>query len=73
MKDIKALDPSTVQITLSAPDVSFLAAMVARNFAVLDSKTLIAQGGTDAADAAKTDKATAYLNANSAGTGPYTS
>ncbi len=71
MKDIKALNPSTVQITLSAPDVSFLGAMVGPQFAVLDSKTVIAHGGTDAADAAKTDTATAYLDANSAGTGPY--
>lgn len=68
---IKALDPSTVQITLSGPNVSFLAQMVSPNFAVLDSKTVMAQGGTDAADAAKTDKATTYLDANSAGTGPY--
>ncbi len=72
MKDITAVDPSTVQITLSAPDVSFLAAMVGPQFAVLDSKTVMAHGGTDAADAAKTDTATAYLDANSAGTGPYT-
>jgi len=71
MKSITAIDPSTVQITLSAPDVSFLAAMTAPNFGVLDSKTVIAHGGTDAANAAKTDTATAYLNANSAGTGPY--
>src|SRR5208283_879840 len=71
MKSIKALDPSTVQITLSAPDVSFLAAMTSPNFGILDSKTVIAQGGSDAADAAKVDTATTYLNANSAGTGPY--
>lgn len=71
MKDITALDPGTVQITLKAPDVSFLAAIVGANFAVLDSKTVMAQGGTDAADAAKTDKAKSYLDANSPGTGPY--
>src|SRR5579871_2298555 len=71
MKDITAVDPSTVQITLSAPDVSFLAAMTGSNFSVLDSKTVIANGGTDDANAAKTDKAKNYLNANSPGTGPY--
>jgi peptide/nickel transport system substrate-binding protein len=71
MKDIKALDPSTVQITTKTPDVSFLAAMTGPNFAVLDSKTVMANGGTDAADAAKTDKAKAYLESTSAGTGPY--
>jgi peptide/nickel transport system substrate-binding protein len=71
MKDIKALSPSSVQITLKSADVSFLAAMTSPNFAVLDSKTLMAHGGTDAADAAKTDTAKTYLDANSAGTGPY--
>jgi peptide/nickel transport system substrate-binding protein len=71
MKDIRALDPSTVQITLKAPDASFLGAMTTPQFAVLDSRTVLAKGGTDAADAAKTDKATAYLDANSPGTGPY--
>ena len=32
---------------------------------------LIAQGGTDAPDAKEEDKATDWLNENSAGTGPY--
>src|ERR1035437_10374305 len=71
LKDVKALNPSTVQITLSAPDVSFLAAMESPNFAIVDSKLVKQQGGTDGPDAAKTDKATAFLDANAAGTGPY--
>lgn len=71
MKDITALNPSTVRITLKAPDVSFLAAMTGPNFSVLDSKTVMAHGGTDAANAAKADTAKSYLDNNSAGTGPY--
>ncbi len=58
-------------ITLTAPDVSFLAALSSPEFGVLDSKTVIAQGGSSGADAAKTDKATTYLNGTSAGSGPY--
>ena len=61
IKSVVALDPATVQITLKAPDVSFLAVMTGPNFGILDSKTVMANGGTDAADAAKTDKATTYL------------
>jgi peptide/nickel transport system substrate-binding protein len=71
LKDVKAINPSTVRITLSAPDVSFLAAMESPNFAIVDSKLVKQQGGTDGPDAAKTDKATAFLDANAAGTGPY--
>jgi peptide/nickel transport system substrate-binding protein len=71
IKSVTAPDASTVRITLKAPDVSFLAVMVGPNFGVVDSKTVIAQGGTDAANASTADKATTYLNSNSAGSGPY--
>ncbi|MGH2388597.1 MAG: ABC transporter substrate-binding protein [Chloroflexota bacterium] len=70
-KDIRAVDKYTVQISLNAPDVSFLAALADVNFAVLDSKVLIAHGGDDSPNAAKLDKATAYLDGQSIGTGPF--
>lgn len=69
--DIKALDASTVQITLGAPDVSFLAALATPNFGVLDSRLVIAHGGDDSKDAAKKDKATGFLDTQSAGTGAF--
>jgi peptide/nickel transport system substrate-binding protein len=71
IKSVVAVDPATVKITLKAPDVSFLSVMVGPNFGIVDSKTVMANGGTDAANAAKADTATTYLNANSAGSGPY--
>ncbi|MGH3002381.1 MAG: ABC transporter substrate-binding protein [Gaiellaceae bacterium] len=39
---------------------------------IVNSKLVKAHGGTDAANADKTDKAEAFLNSTSAGSGPYT-
>jgi peptide/nickel transport system substrate-binding protein len=71
MKVITALDPSTVRITLRAPDTAFLAALTTPFFSVLDSRLVMSNGATDTPDAAKTDTARAYLDHSSAGTGPY--
>ncbi len=64
---VKASDSKTVVLKLNAPDPAILAKLVFPAFAVTDSKTIKAQGGT--ADA--NDKAEAWLNNNSVGTGPY--
>ncbi|PJF48268.1 MAG: ABC transporter substrate-binding protein [Chloroflexi bacterium] len=69
---IEAPDASTVKITLKEPNAAFLSMLVSPNFAVVDSKVVKEQGGTDADDAKDTDKATDWLDNNSAGTGPYT-
>lgn len=71
VKEIKAVDPTTVQITLKEANAAFLSMLVSPNFAIVDSKAVKAKGGTDAADADKTDKATDWLDQNSAGTGPF--
>jgi peptide/nickel transport system substrate-binding protein len=71
VKDIEVVNDTTVKVTLSAPDASFLAALAAVPTGILDSKTVMAQGGTDADDAKEKDKATEWLNNNSAGSGPY--
>ncbi len=71
VKDIRAVDNYTVQISLAAPDVSFLSALSGTNLAVLDSKLLIAHGGDDSPNAAKLDKAQSFLDSQSAGTGPF--
>lgn len=71
VKDIEVVNDTTVRITLSAPDASFLAALAAIPCGIIDSKTVMAQGGTDADDAKDKDKATEWLNNNSAGSGPY--
>lgn len=72
IQSIETPDDLTVKITLKYPDASFLAALTATNFAVLDSKLVKEHGGQSGPDAAKTDTAEDWLNAHSAGSGPYT-
>ena len=69
--DIRALDRYTVRITLGAPDISFLAALADPNFGVLDSRLVKAHGGDDSPQAATKDKATHFLDGQSAGTGAF--
>jgi len=71
LKSISAVDPYTVKLVSATPDVSLLAAITGPNFGIIDSKAARAQGATDAADAAKADKATTYLNNHSLGSGPF--
>ena len=71
VKDIEVVNDTTVRIILKSPDASFLAALAAVPCGVADSKTLIAKGATDAEDAKDKDKATAWLNNKSEGSGPY--
>ncbi|MDR7551062.1 MAG: ABC transporter substrate-binding protein, partial [Armatimonadota bacterium] len=68
---IEAVDASTVRFTLTEPNAAFLSILTSPNFAVVDSKAVRAHNGTDAANADKADKATDWLDQNSAGTGPY--
>jgi len=68
---VQAVDNYTVRFELKEPNAAFLAILVSPNFAVVDSKVVKEQGGTDAADADQSDKATDWLDQHSAGTGPY--
>jgi len=68
---VDAPDPQTLVITKSASDPAFISKATFGVFAVLDSKTVQAHGGTNAADAATSDTAEQWLNQNSAGTGPF--
>jgi peptide/nickel transport system substrate-binding protein len=68
---VEAVDDATVRITLKEPNAAFLSILTSPNFAVVDAKAVAAHGGTDAAGADKTDKATDWLDQNSAGTGPF--
>ena len=71
MKDVQVVDERTVRIVLAAPDASFLAALAAVPCGIADSKVVMAHGGTDAEDAKDKDKATEWLNNQSAGSGAY--
>lgn len=65
------VDAKTVDIILKDPTQPLLTIIAAPGFPVYDSK-LLEQNGGDASPEAKTkDKATAWLNSNSAGSGAY--
>src|SRR2546428_346298 len=61
----------TVRIELNDPDASFLAALTAGVFSIVDSKTVKAQGGVEAVGADTNDQAEQWFNTSSAGSGPY--
>lgn len=73
MQGLQVVAPSKYVVVVSAgkPDPTLLARMAAPQTGVLNAKVVQAQGGTDAANAASTDKAESYLDTNSAGSGPY--
>ena len=68
---IETPDEKTIILKLAEPDGSFLIKLASNAFCVLDSAVLKENGGTDAEDAASADQARAFLDANSAGSGPY--
>ncbi|HTZ77669.1 MAG TPA: ABC transporter substrate-binding protein [Stellaceae bacterium] len=68
---VEIVDPHTLDIILKAPNEPLLTIIAAPEFVVLERKVVEQHGGTAAADAKDADKATPWLNSNSAGTGPY--
>lgn len=68
---IETPDDSTVVITLKEKDASFLSKLSNNSFCVVDSVLVAQNGGVDTEDAATKDTAKAWLNANSAGSGPF--
>ena len=68
---VETPDPLTVVIKKSDADPAFVSKGSYSVFAVLDSKTVQAHGGTSGPDANTTDQAEQWLNQNSAGTGPF--
>ncbi len=69
--DVQAVDASTVVVTLSETSPAFLSIVAAPAMSIIDSVLVKEKGGTDAADADKTDKAKDWLDQNSAGSGPF--
>jgi peptide/nickel transport system substrate-binding protein len=68
---IEVVDAQTVRIAMADKNQPLLTFFSSVTYAVYDSKTVIAQGGTSGKDAEKADKATTWLDTHSAGTGPY--
>ncbi len=68
---VAVVDPRTVDIFMIEPGEPVLGALASTTNGILERKIVEAQGGTSAVDANTTDKATAWLNDNSAGAGAY--
>jgi len=68
---VTAVDPETLDIELSDPSQPLLTIIAAPEFVAMEKALVTEHGGTAAPDAKETDKATEWLNSNSAGTGPY--
>jgi len=68
---ITADGPETVVMTSAQPNPGLPYILPNPATGTLEQKVVAAQGGTDAADAATKDTAEDWLNANSAGSGPY--
>ena len=71
-ESVTAVDPTTVELKLLAPNAALPSILSSTNFGVMDSKVAQEHGGSAAEDAAETDTLTDWLNeGNSIGTGPY--
>jgi peptide/nickel transport system substrate-binding protein len=68
---ISAPTSMTVRMVLKHPDPATLFILPNPSLSILDSKVVKAHGGSDAPNADKVDTAEPYLNAHSAGSGPY--
>lgn len=68
---VEAIDELTVKVTTSEPLPSFYASAANPSLGIMDSKLVKEHGGTDAEDAATTDKAKEWLDQHSAGSGPF--
>lgn len=68
---IAAQGPETVVFTSSTPNPGLLYILPNPACGALNSKVVMAHGGTDAANASKKDTAQTWLNNNSAGSAPY--
>ncbi len=66
-----AKGPYTVVLTSKTPNPAIPVLVANTSLGIVDSKTVIAHGGSDAANADKVDKAESYVNSHSVGSGPY--
>lgn len=67
VEKVEAIDDYTVVFTLTEADASFLVKLTSNAYCILDSEVVKGQGGSDSGG----DTAKAWLNNNSAGSGPY--
>jgi peptide/nickel transport system substrate-binding protein len=68
---VRAVDPYTVRITTRIPNPAVPYILSHKALGIVNSAVAKQNGATDAANAAKTDKAQAFFDKNSLGSGPY--
>lgn len=68
---VEAPDESTIVLTSAEPNPAIPATVTTPGFAILNSAMVKEAGGTDADDAPEADKADAWFNSHSPGSGPY--
>jgi peptide/nickel transport system substrate-binding protein len=68
---VTAKGPYTVVLTSSTPNPAIPAIVTTPALGIVDQKAVVANGGSDAKNASKTDKAEAFLDKTSEGSGPY--
>jgi peptide/nickel transport system substrate-binding protein len=68
---VSAPDAYTVVLHSASSNSALPQILTTASLAILNSKLVEANGGTDAKDASKTDQAARYFNTHSAGSGPY--
>jgi peptide/nickel transport system substrate-binding protein len=68
----EVVDELTVRVNMVNPDEPLLNILAAPTFVIVDSKAVKEQNGVSEPGADANDKATEWLDQNSAGTGPYT-
>ncbi|MEZ5865733.1 MAG: ABC transporter substrate-binding protein [Geminicoccaceae bacterium] len=68
---VEVVDPLTVKVVMQDKNQPLLNLLVGPTFVIADSKVIQEHGGASGADADTADQATSWLDANSAGTGPY--
>ena len=66
-----AKGPYTVVLHSATPNPAIPVLVANTSLGIVNSKLVKAHGGSDAANASKTDKAESFLNSQSAGSGPY--
>ncbi|PZW48103.1 peptide/nickel transport system substrate-binding protein [Humitalea rosea] len=68
---VEVVDAQTVDFVLSAPDAPILPILCNPGCSVLEKAVMLQHGAVQGVAAKDTDRATEWLNGNSAGTGPY--
>src|SRR5580704_694593 len=69
---IEIVDPRTIDVMMKHPEAPMLTVLCGPTNGILERKVVEAHGGSAAANANTEDKATNWLNQNSAGAGAYT-